>query len=210
LIVPLRRGSGQPTIAGTRCSILATLFLAFVQPPSKVIFDSLLPQWPSHSQPPDWRCLRAQSEKVKCPMEYPSRSQSFIDIRDRVQQLAKELASKPTFGGVEALTLYTKSRKVGHGHLCCVYPSSVLNKSYAFQVALIISPTERKMCFCAGAGRAEIKDPKKAVMYRQWFDAAKQRACINSAGNSHLGRERIGRKVAYRKSWRGKEESTRI
>src|SRR4030095_824237 len=117
-------------------------------------------------------------KKVKWPdgVSQPDRK-IFIDIRDRIQQLARELASKAKLSvDLKPLTsLYEVSGRSVTDIWCCVYPSSVPNKSYAFQVALIISQHGAEMCFCAGAGRAEIRDSEKARELQGMFNAAKQR-----------------------------------
>jgi MoxR-like ATPase len=43
----------------------------------------------------------------------------------------------------------------------CVYPESAPNKSYALQVAIIISARGAELCLCLGAGQSQLSDPAK-------------------------------------------------
>jgi MoxR-like ATPase len=41
---------------------------------------------------------------------------------------------------------------------CCIFPHSAVNKSYALQVALIISARGAEVCLCLGAGRSALSE----------------------------------------------------
>jgi hypothetical protein len=43
---------------------------------------------------------------------------------------------------------------------CCIFPRMVVNKSYALQVALIVSAHGAEICLCLGAGRSALTEPR--------------------------------------------------
>ena len=96
----------------------------------------------------------------------------FKDIRGRLVQLADWLAFRAkTKVQVKAFTsLYQANGFSPKEIWCCIYPRSARNKSYAIQVALIISARGAEICLCLGAGRSQLKGDKLAVAEDSEFD----------------------------------------
>lgn len=58
----------------------------------------------------------------------------------------------------------------------CLYPAILgRNKSYAFQVALIVGPAGAEFCFCLGAGTGTEDDPDRRTKNRAEFERAQGR-----------------------------------
>jgi MoxR-like ATPase len=58
---------------------------------------------------------------------------------------------------------------------CCIFPKDVANKSFAFQLALILSKRGAEICFCLGSGTHQSKDPAMIEQSQQSFNQAKVR-----------------------------------
>src|SRR5438067_5053039 len=88
---------------------------------------------------------------------------AFKDIRERLKAIANSAAANVESSvQLKAFTsLHEANGRSVADIWCCVHPASVANKSYAFQVALIISRRGGEMCFCVGAGASQIGDPEK-------------------------------------------------
>ncbi|WP_062435108.1 AAA family ATPase [Herbidospora daliensis] len=71
------------------------------------------------------------------------------------ENAAIDLDMRATTSGYQANA--TTAREIW----CCIYPAEVPNKSYALQVALIISARGAEICICLGAGNSQVKEPEK-------------------------------------------------
>ena len=71
----------------------------------------------------------------------------------------KAFASHPTPNGRSPKELW-----------CCIYPKKVENKSFGLQVALIAMANGFEICFCLGAGSAQIGNQEKAKAAQRTFD----------------------------------------
>jgi len=86
----------------------------------------------------------------------------FKTIRERLKEITKTLSNnKPNFQS--ATSLYVPNGRTAPNIWSCIYPESVPNKSYGLQVALIISSRGGELCFCMGAGRAQINNNEKRI-----------------------------------------------
>ena len=78
------------------------------------------------------------------------------DLRERLKCLA--LFVQASLPATIPLATHASMRNVrsyaAKDMWCCVYPQSAANKSYALQVAFIVSPAGAELCFCLGSGSA--------------------------------------------------------
>jgi AAA domain (dynein-related subfamily) len=58
---------------------------------------------------------------------------------------------------------------------CCVYPESVRNKSYGFQLAIIVKPDSVEYGFGAGEGRGGSSNEAKLIEFREEFQSTRSR-----------------------------------
>lgn len=90
--------------------------------------------------------------------------QIFRSIWQKLQGLASDLAMSarhvPDFPSMRGVaSSYHANGRSQTDIWCCAFPSVVPNKSYALQVALIISALGAELCVCLGAGTSMIKEP---------------------------------------------------
>lgn len=97
----------------------------------------------------------------------PSDQGLFQSLRKRLKRLAEWLAEEvagddayPPMKG-EPSHYAPSGRSTSH-IWSCVYPRSVVNKSYALQVALIISRNGAEVCICLGAARSGLREPVRS------------------------------------------------
>ena len=83
---------------------------------------------------------------------------------------------------------------------CCVFPTSAPNKSYALQVALIISAGGAELCLCLGAGRSQLRGHRMAEAEQALQELQKRLASIPSLVVDAL-QDALPADVSYRKSW---------
>jgi MoxR-like ATPase len=93
----------------------------------------------------------------------PADQSRFRSIWERLKRLAEWLALE--VDNIYPPMKWLASRYQANGRSqadiwCCIFPSSVVNKSYALQVALIISADGAEVCLCLGAGRSAEKEPR--------------------------------------------------
>ena len=97
-------------------------------------------------------------KKVPWTPEYVSLADQgrFKDIRERLKKLADWLSGQTRIEvRVRPFTsLYQANGRSPSEIWCCVYPAAVPNKSYALQVAFIVSARGTELCICLGAGQA--------------------------------------------------------
>ena len=127
---------------------------------------------------------------------------SSKSIRDRLKQLAEWLTE-----GVQVdiplrpfTSLYQANGSTQKIIWCCVYPADVPNKSYALQVALIISATGAELCLCLGAGRSQLQGTKRAEAEEALQHLRQQLASVPQALLNQL-HGRLPDTVSYRKAW---------
>lgn len=100
----------------------------------------------------------------------------FKSIRSRLKQIAKEGLQQEAAVALEAATsLATPNGRSPKDIWSCVYPAAARNKSYAFQVALILSRRGAELCFCLGAGTSQIQNAVEKQELREGFHRAKAR-----------------------------------
>ncbi|MDB6025613.1 MAG: hypothetical protein JWM68_1836 [Verrucomicrobiales bacterium] len=127
----------------------------------------------------------------------------FKSIWTRLKSLSESFATEsPISVGLKAETShYVPNGRSPKEIWCCVYPESVLNKSYALQVALIIYEKGAELCFCLGSGTSQIGDPVKKQELAALFEQAKAKLkdLPPTLVADVLGR--MKRKWFYRRSW---------
>lgn len=87
-----------------------------------------------------------------------------IAVKQQLKTQIKTFVSHPTPNGNSPRELW-----------CCIFPEDVANKSFAFQLALILSKRGAEICFCLGSGTHQSKDPAKIEQSQQSFNQAKAR-----------------------------------
>ena len=113
----------------------------------------------------------------------PADQELFKSMRDTLKRLARWLADRamgdadfPLMRG-EASLYAANGRSQSH-IWCCIYPRSVVNKSYALQVALIISAQGAEVCLCLGAGRSTLKGLRLEAAQRDFGDLRARLAMV--------------------------------
>ena len=61
---------------------------------------------------------------------------------------------------------------------CCIFPSQAVHKSYALQVALIISADGAEVCLCLSAGRSRLKEPELSAAQRAFRELKSHLASV--------------------------------
>jgi MoxR-like ATPase len=132
----------------------------------------------------------------------PEEQALFKSIRDRLKQLAEWLAQGAQVGiPLRPFTsLYQANGSTQKIIWCCVYPAEIPNKSYALQVALIISATGAELCLCLGAGRSQLQGPKRTEAEEAFQQLRQQLASVPQTVLDQL-HGRLPDTVSYRKAW---------
>jgi MoxR-like ATPase len=164
-----------------------------LKPPPHLLFNradcELFGRYP---KPVHW-----DSENVR-----PEDQALFKSVRDRLKQLAEWLAEGAQVGiPLRPFTsLYQANGNTQKIIWCCVYPAEIPNKSYALQVALIISATGAELCLCLGAGRSQLQGPKRTEAEEAFEQLRQQLASVPQAVLDQL-HGRLPGTVSYRKAW---------
>lgn len=124
------------------------------------------------------------------------------DIQGRLSELAAWVASKiKAKVSVRPFTSrYQSNGWVQNILWCCIYTANAPNKSYALQVALIISARGAEVCLCVGAGRSLLKADDRAVA-EEAFKQLKARLGSVPAEVIDAVNRALPKGVAYRRSW---------
>jgi MoxR-like ATPase len=163
------------------------------KPPPPVQFSredcELLERYP---KPVHW-----DSENVS-----PEDQAVFKSIKDRLKQLAEWLAESVQVGiPLRPFTsVHQPNGRTPKIIWCCVYPADIPNKSYALQVALIISATGAELCLCLGAGRSQLQGPKRVEAEEALQQLRQQLSSVPQTvlDQLHAG---LPDAVSYRKRW---------
>jgi MoxR-like ATPase len=126
----------------------------------------------------------------------------FKSIRDRLKELAAWLASNAPVDVplLAYASLYQANGRSQQDIWCCVYPASVPNKSYALQVALIISAAGAEVCLCLGAGQSQLRGAALADAEKALQELQARLGSVPQAVKEDLKAALTD--VTYRKSWR--------
>lgn len=100
---------------------------------------------------------------------------AFKDLRSRLKNLI-EAANVKT--GLQTATRTYVSHPTPNGRSprelwCCLFPESSQNKSFAFQIALILSIRGAEICFCLGSGTHQSGNTEKILNSKYQFERAK-------------------------------------
>ena len=126
----------------------------------------------------------------------------FKSIRSRLKQIAQRGAqSKGTVVLHAATSLATPNGRSPKEIWCCVYPAAAHNKSYAFQVALILSRRGAELCFCLGAGKSQIQDAAEKQELTHGFHRAKVKLRLITKAAVSAIEQRLEGRWFYRESW---------
>ncbi|MGR6914318.1 AAA family ATPase [[Actinomadura] parvosata] len=85
----------------------------------------------------------------------------YINIWERLKKLAEWLSENVAINiPVKPFTSQFQGQaRIKQDIWCCIFPAIAPNKSYALQVALIVSGKGAEICVCMGAGRSQIQKP---------------------------------------------------
>lgn len=125
-------------------------------------------------------------------------------IRERLKSLAKNVADEYV-GSIDVKPFASHPNPSGRTPRelwCCIFPASVPNKSYALQIAMIVSGQGVEICFCMGAGSAQIN--KLETRRKCEMSLATMRAGLQSMDLEARTRlsEQIGDGWSLNKQWR--------
>ena len=82
-----------------------------------------------------------------------------------------------------------------------MFPAAARNKSYAFQVALILSKRGAELCFCLGAGTSQIQDTVEKQGLSEGFRRAKARLRLIPKATISAVEQQLNGRWFYRQSW---------
>lgn len=85
---------------------------------------------------------------------------------------------------------------------CCLYPEDAPNKSYALQVALIISADGAELCLCLGSGTSQISDNEKRRYGESYLQRLQNRMRETPAAVTRQVMRALPADVKYLVSWR--------
>lgn len=144
-------------------------------------------------------------KKVPWTPEYVSLADQgrFKDIRERLKKLADWLAGQTRIEvRVRPFTsLYQANGRSPSEIWCCVYPAAAPNKSYALQVAFIVSARGAELCICLGAGQAQIQSPDDQVKARQALQSLQARLASVPSDVVAALEQGLPDGAVYRSSW---------
>jgi MoxR-like ATPase len=127
----------------------------------------------------------------------------FKSIRSRLKQIAEHGSRVQGTVVLQAATsLATPNGRSPKDIWCCVYPAAAGNKSYAFQVALILRRRGLELCFCLGAGTSQIQDADERQKLLQGFREAKAKLRLLPTTTVLAVEQRLAGSWFYRDSWR--------
>lgn len=95
----------------------------------------------------------------------------FSSLRERVGKI-KGLAtsSDPRLTAWRShLSVLNPSGNTPKDYWCVLYPPRAENKSFAAQIAFIVSARGVEFCFCLGSGEAQLADPDEVARNRRYF-----------------------------------------
>jgi MoxR-like ATPase len=101
----------------------------------------------------------------------------YGSLRDKLDLYAARLADG-LGGTVELKPFVSHPNPSGRNPLyqwCCVYPASVTNKSYGFQLALIVKPGYVEYGFCSGSATGGTANPTKLAEYERQLAFTRER-----------------------------------
>ncbi|NHC16050.1 AAA family ATPase [Motilibacter sp. E257] len=99
----------------------------------------------------------------------PGDKEAFQELRLRLQRLAQWLAATaPVHTELKAhASLYSANGRTVRDLWSCVFPERAGNKSYALQVAIIVSENGAEVTACLGAGTSALKDEQRQAAERE-------------------------------------------
>lgn len=106
--------------------------------------------------------------------------------------------------GISSLSPNGKTPKEIWG---CAFPASINNKSYALQLAFIVSSRGGELCFCFGAGKSQYGDLEERRRIESAFRLAKARLSETPKELIAYVQNRLKQKWNLRKRWRKEEKS---
>ena len=101
----------------------------------------------------------------------------FDSLRMRLREVADQAAL--AYRGHSKLKVFVSktnpSGRTPKSLWCCIFPEESANKSYAMQVALIVSKKGVEICLCLGSGEAEVRDATTLQKLQQEFRRIQER-----------------------------------
>jgi hypothetical protein len=170
--------------------------------------SELKSQWlPSEDEPAFFPDDFALFERYRTSVNYgrvPEEDKArFSDLRQRVKQILNStLAHVPQ---VEKWKTHL-STKNPNGNTpkdlwCAIYPPEAFNKSYAVQAAFIICERGVEMCFCLGAGDAQIGDPEERQKNQSYFANVRGQLRALAVEDLNTLAKSLDEKWFFRRKW---------
>ena len=128
----------------------------------------------------------------------------FKDIRLRLKILAQQLAPIATNVAVPVSSIASQTApngRVPREMWSCVFPSTVHNKSFALQFAVIINGTGSEVCCCLGAGTSQETDAATLAQLQQSWTALKSALASVPDGIQQELERRLADNWQLRRSW---------
>lgn len=132
----------------------------------------------------------------------PEDKARFSDLRDRVRQvLDAAIEVHDLHGWKRHVSVLNPNGLSSKDYWCVVYPPGADNKSYAAQIAFIISGRGVEMAFCLGSGESQIADSESRQRNREYLTRTQDR--LRHLPQNLLGvLEGLDDAWALRSSWR--------
>lgn len=134
----------------------------------------------------------------------PEDKEHFRSIRTKLKQLSSEAAQ---LGSARVVMQSHTSVLNPNGRnpsdlWCCIYPQSAPNKSFSLQIATIISPQGCEICFCLGAGTAQVRDPAEIQKNSEAWEQLRSRLRLLTPELIRETDQNLSGKWQYRRQWR--------
>ncbi|MBX9685844.1 MAG: AAA family ATPase, partial [Candidatus Obscuribacterales bacterium] len=128
----------------------------------------------------------------------------FRSIRTKLKQLVSDAAQHESQRvAMQAHTSVLNPNGRNPSDLwCCIYPQAAPNKSFSLQIATIISPQGCEICFCLGAGTAQVKDPAEIQRNSEAWEKLRLRLKQLSPELIHSMDKTLAGDWQYRRQWR--------
>lgn len=140
----------------------------------------------------------------------PEDKEHYRSIRTRLKQLVTEVSERRSqrLPMQAHASIFNPNGRSAADLWCCLYPKSAPNKSYSLQVATIISENGCELCFCLGAGTAQVKDPDEIQKNKTALERV--RTNLQKLPNSLIAslEDSLRRQWQYRKQWRQARDSS--
>ncbi|NHO83153.1 AAA family ATPase [Micromonospora sp. CMU55-4] len=144
---------------------------------------------------------RVHWDEVTVP---PGDQDVFRRVRKRLGDLARWAASHSTTNiGLKNFVSTLQPNGLTPGDMwCCVYPDNAPNKSYALQIALIISADGAELCLCLGSGTSQLRHAEMRQDGERYLRTLQRRLRSVPEAIVAAVAQRLPKDVKYLTAWR--------